>query len=92
VSEGEDPDGIYLYAMVDLEDIDPVVDVFNDRLVDMQVEEGLPVYVIPTQPIERSLAALEDAMFTPRYQVVRELGFKTQATSNEPVLLSETSA
>ena len=29
-------------------------DLFLDRLVDMQVEEMLPLYVIPTRPIERT--------------------------------------
>jgi hypothetical protein len=37
--------GIYLNATVDVEDTDEVRDVFRDRLIDMQVEDGLPVHV-----------------------------------------------
>jgi hypothetical protein len=53
VYRGEDPDGVYLRATVDVEDTDELLDVFIDRLVDLQVDEGLPVYVITTVPLER---------------------------------------
>ncbi|MGH2346405.1 MAG: hypothetical protein ACRDG4_14355 [Chloroflexota bacterium] len=46
---GDDPAGIYLQATVKIEDIDEVVDVIIDRLLAMQVDEGLPVYVIPVR-------------------------------------------
>src|SRR5215216_6229715 len=58
VSEGEDPDGIYLTAAVDVEDMGEVVDVFLDRMVDFQVEDGLPIYVVAIRPLERNLAIL----------------------------------
>ncbi len=48
--------GIYLNATVDVEDTDEVRDVFRDRLIVMQVEDGLPVHVDVTQPPERALA------------------------------------
>jgi hypothetical protein len=51
VSHGEDPEGIYLHAVVDVADIDEVIGVFGDRLLEMQVEEGLPVYVIPLEAV-----------------------------------------
>jgi hypothetical protein len=41
-----------------VEDLDAVIAVFLDRLIDMQVEQGLPVYVVPAQPIERVLTRL----------------------------------
>lgn len=47
VSHGEDPEGVYLTATVDIEDTDAVVDLVIDRLVTMQVEESLPVYLAP---------------------------------------------
>jgi hypothetical protein len=53
VSHGDDPEGIYLNATVDLEDVDVVLDVVRDRLFATQVEEALPLYVIPLQPVER---------------------------------------
>lgn len=54
IGEGEDPEGIHLIATVDLEDLGEVVDLYLDRLVDLQVDEQLPLYVIPVRPIERS--------------------------------------
>ncbi|HEX5501986.1 MAG TPA: hypothetical protein VFW96_05155 [Thermomicrobiales bacterium] len=56
VYRGEDPEGIYLKAIVDVADLDEVADVFMDRLVDLQVEGGLPVYVALDLPLERALA------------------------------------
>ncbi len=56
VSEGDDPRGIYLDAIVDIDDPDEVMDLVVDRLLDMQVEEGLPVHVVPLRPLERALA------------------------------------
>src|SRR5215213_1614904 len=58
VSEGEDPDGIYLTATVDVEDMGEVVDIFLDRMVDLQVEEGLPIFVVAVRPLGRNLAIL----------------------------------
>ncbi len=53
VYRGEDPEGLRLAATVDVEDLDEVMDVFLARLVDLQVEEGLPVFVVLDWPIER---------------------------------------
>src|SRR5687767_11699543 len=53
VGRGDDPDGIYLTPIVDVEDLDEVADVFISRMVDMQVDEGLPVYVVPDWPLHR---------------------------------------
>lgn len=52
---GEDPVGMYLIATVDLEDLGEVTDLYRDRIVDLQVDEALPLYVIPTRPLMRSL-------------------------------------
>ncbi len=64
VYNGDDPHGTYLEAIVDIEDgdTDAVIDVFADRLVDMQVEESLPVYVIPVLPPERVAQLMERHM------------------------------
>jgi hypothetical protein len=53
ISDGEDPDGIYLGATVDVADMGDVVDLFLDRLVELQVEEGLPLFVVPVRPVDR---------------------------------------
>lgn len=58
VGEGEDPEGIYLIATVDVEEMDEVVDMFLGRLVDWQVEEELPLYVVAIRPLARNAAIL----------------------------------
>ena len=58
VFRGEDPDGMYLVPVVDIDDLGEVVDVFLPRMVELQVEGGLPVYVVPDQPLERVVARL----------------------------------
>lgn len=58
VYEGDDPCGTYLRVIADIDDVDEVTDLIIDRLVDMQVEDGLPVYVIPVRPLERVLEEL----------------------------------
>ncbi len=57
VWQGEDPVGTYLTATVDVPDTDEVTDLIIERLIAMQVEEELPVYVIPVRPITRIQAA-----------------------------------
>jgi hypothetical protein len=58
VGVGEDPEGVYLTAMVDVADTDAVMDVVIDRLLALQIDEGLPIYVIPIEPPERALEAI----------------------------------
>ncbi len=55
VSVGSDPAGVYLDVIVDVEDTIEVTDVIIDRLVDIQVEERLPIYVIAMRPLHRVL-------------------------------------
>ena len=58
VSAGEDPDGIYLTATVDVEDMGDVVDVFLDRMIDLQIEEELPIFVVVVRPLVRNAEIL----------------------------------
>ncbi len=48
---GGDPIGVYLTAIVDIDDPDVVMDLVLDRLLQLQVKEELPVYVIPIRPL-----------------------------------------
>lgn len=57
VWQGEDPMGTYITTTVDVPDTDDVTDLIIERLIAMQVEEELPVYVIPVRPIARIQAA-----------------------------------
>jgi hypothetical protein len=43
----EDRRGIHLLATVDVEDTDTVMDIVVDRVVELQVEQHLPIHVIP---------------------------------------------
>ena len=54
VEEGFDPEGTYLVTTVDIADTDDVIAVVGDRLVELQVDEGLPVYVTPLRPLTAS--------------------------------------
>jgi len=60
VEEGFDPKGTYLVTTVDIADTDEVIDVVGDRLVELQVTEGLPVYVTPLRPMKRVVAQLRE--------------------------------
>jgi hypothetical protein len=60
VAPGEDPAGTYVTAIVDVPDVDDVFEVVVRRLLELQVEEGLPVYLIPVRPIARVVADLRD--------------------------------
>ena len=54
----DEPKNVHLMTTVDLDDPDEVLDLVIDRLVELQVEERIPVYVIPLSTPERRLAAL----------------------------------
>ena len=56
VSHGDDPPGTYLWATVDVEDTDDVMNVVVDRLLEIQVDDQLPIYFVPQQPAARCLA------------------------------------
>jgi hypothetical protein len=65
VEEGFDPQGIYLVTTVDIADTDEVMDVIGDRLVELQVDEGLPIYVTPLRPMQRVIAELREREHAP---------------------------
>ena|SRR5215208_5829036 len=56
----DDPSIVHLLTRLDVEDTDEAAALVMDRMVQMQVEEGLPVYVIPLRTPER-IAALQAA-------------------------------
>lgn len=49
----DDPEGIFFTAVVDIDDLDEVTDLVLRRMVDMQLDEGLPIYVVAEWPAER---------------------------------------
>lgn len=54
--QGEDPVGICLIAIVDIDDLEEVDRLYLDRMVDLQVEERLPLFVVPESTPERNRA------------------------------------
>jgi H2-forming N5,N10-methylenetetrahydromethanopterin dehydrogenase-like enzyme len=67
IVQGTDPEGTYVIATVDVEDTEVVVDVYIERLLELQIDAGLPVYVVPVRPLARVLspqAAMRERMPT----------------------------
>lgn len=50
----EDPDILHLVTMVDIEDADVVLDAVVDRMMEIQIEEELPIFVIPVRSPARA--------------------------------------
>lgn len=60
ISRGEDdPQSIHLLAEVDVDDPDEVLNVVIDRVVELQVDEQLPIHVIPLRTPERVMAGMQ---------------------------------
>jgi len=51
----DDPEAIHLVTMVDVDDRGPVLDAVMDRMMELQIEDELPIFVIPVRPRTRSL-------------------------------------
>ena len=50
---GDDPKGTSITAIVDLDDPDEVMDLVIERLLNFQIEERLPIQVVPIRTAER---------------------------------------
>ena len=61
----EDPGAMDLIATVDVEDIDEVLDIVIDRVLELQLEEELPVHVIPIRPLDRVLKEMRRPRVAP---------------------------
>jgi hypothetical protein len=53
VFERDDPTGVRLRAIVDVDDTDDVMDLVIDQLTEIQTERALPVYLLIEQTLER---------------------------------------
>ncbi|MGI8552769.1 MAG: hypothetical protein ACR2PL_18570 [Dehalococcoidia bacterium] len=49
----DDPEETWVVATVDLDDPDAVLDLVIDRLLDLQIEQGVPVHVLLVHTPER---------------------------------------
>lgn len=59
-SAEDDPHIVHLFARVDVDDPEEVADLVMNRMLEMQFDEGLPIYLIPLRTPER-IAALREA-------------------------------
>lgn len=59
VMHGDNPTGIYVLATVDVEDTEAVIDIYIDRLLELQIDAGFAVYVVPVRPLARVLASTD---------------------------------
>lgn len=55
----EDPEGLYLRTVVDIDDTEEVTDLVIDRLVRMYFDEQIPIHLIPVRTPERRKAMME---------------------------------
>jgi hypothetical protein len=55
----DDPEATYLLATIDVEDPDEVLDLVVDRLLTLQLDEGLPIHVLPLQTPARVVQELQ---------------------------------
>jgi hypothetical protein len=74
-SIGEDPIGVWLTAVVDIDDPDEVLDLITKRLVEIQVNEGLPLYILPVRTRER-----DEAIYAREHANPDAAGMLTSAT------------
>jgi hypothetical protein len=68
VFERDDPMGVRLRVVVNVEDTDEVMDLVIDQLTEIQTERALPVYLLIEQPLERVAEQLHrgtSGMFEP---------------------------
>ncbi len=59
VAGGNDPEGLYIHVLVDVDDLTTVLETVADQLFMYQVEEALAIYVVPQRPLHRTLLDLE---------------------------------
>ena len=61
----DDSEAVHLIAVLDVDDTDLVVDEVIDRMMQLQIEDELPIFVIPVRTPERE-AAMRAAMAAKR--------------------------
>jgi hypothetical protein len=86
VTRAEDePENVHLTAVIDVEDTDEVLDLVIDRVVELQVDEQIPVHVIPIRTPERVLAEMKA-----RTDSAGVGGSSTGSTSSQSQYISRT--
>jgi len=58
----DDPNSIHITAIVDIDGPDEVGDLVLDRVLELQVDEGIPIHVIPIRTPKRVMAELREQL------------------------------
>lgn len=59
VHQGEDLERVHLDVVLEMDETLEVLDLILGRMVELQIEEGLPLVVIPLPTLERNTALLK---------------------------------
>jgi hypothetical protein len=62
----DDPEGMHLQVVVPVEDPEGVFNLVCERLLHFQIEEGLPLYLVPLRPVGEVLKQLHSKSSTLR--------------------------
>lgn len=62
----DEPTSVELTAVVDVDDPDEVLDLVIDRVIELQIDEQLPIHVVPIRTPERVAADLAERRQTGR--------------------------
>src|SRR4051812_48659351 len=54
----DEADAIVLWTAIDIDDLDEVIDFTIDRVMQYQIDDGLPLWVVPIHSTEYALAQL----------------------------------
>jgi hypothetical protein len=65
----DDPNAFHLRSVVDVEDTDAVRDLVRDRIMEIQIDQRVPIFVIPVRTPERVKAMRTAAQAKPRWSV-----------------------
>jgi translation elongation factor EF-1alpha len=65
----DDPNAFHLRTVVDVEDTDAVRDFVRDRIMEIQIDQGVPIFVIPVRTPERVKAMRTAEQAKPRWSV-----------------------
>jgi len=55
----DEPEAILLVTTVDIDTTEDILDLVIDRVIDLQVEDRIPIHVIPLRPIKRVIADMQ---------------------------------
>lgn len=59
VAHGDDPEGTYVFVIVDTDDLTTVLETVADQLFTYQVEQELPIYVVAQRPLHRTVQEIK---------------------------------